>query len=98
MSSKNSLDVNKIIERTRSALNIRTDAELAKVLNLRPNTIAMWKTRGYVDLHAILTICKHVSADWLIYGIGSPELGTDADRTTRLINLMLRDMEFQSLF
>jgi hypothetical protein len=93
MSRKNSLNVGKIIERAKQYLKIRTDAELATALDLKPNAITMWKSRGSADIAAILTICESVSADWLLYGIGSPELGTEMDRTTRLINEMIRDME-----
>lgn len=93
MSTKKSLDVQKIIERAKQVIGISTDTELANLLNIKQNTVSSWKRRGNIDLIPILALCADVSADWLLYGIGSPELGTEMDRTTRLINEMIRDME-----
>jgi transcriptional regulator with XRE-family HTH domain len=93
MSNKKSLDVPGIIERAKQAIGITTDTELANLLGIKQNTVSSWRKRKNIDLLSIIAICQDVSADWLLYGIGSPELGTDTDRTARLINLMLRDMD-----
>jgi len=62
------IDIFSIIERAKLALNLRTDSELARKLEIKPSAISMWKQRGSIDLISLLNLCPNVSSDWLIYG------------------------------
>ncbi|SLM27837.1 putative Bacteriophage CI repressor helix-turn-helix domain protein [Desulfamplus magnetovallimortis] len=70
MSIENSLDANKIIQRLKQVVNVKTNFELAEILEIKPNTISSWKKRGNLDLNKIISLCEYykVSVDWLLYG------------------------------
>lgn len=93
MSREKSLDVQGIIDRAKQVLGISTDIELANLLGIKQNTVSSWKRRGNIDLVSIIKLCANVSTDWLIHGIGSAECGMETDRTTRMINTLLKDMD-----
>ncbi len=68
LSNKKSHSVSEILERFKRVHGIKTDVELAKIFGLRPNTIAMWKMRNYIDLNLIVKHSKY-SLDYIIRGI-----------------------------
>lgn len=57
-----------IIQRLKSNLDLRTDAELAVRLGLAETTITTWKRRGTVDIPLIIEKVGDVSLDELIFG------------------------------
>ena len=44
-----SQNVNKIIDRLKKGLSIKTNSALAKHLGLKPNTIPAWKSRNSIN-------------------------------------------------
>jgi hypothetical protein len=94
MSRKKLLGVVDIIKRAKIALGLKTDTQLAKLLDVKQSTIPAWKRRGNIDLAALVTLCNNVSADWLIHGIGEINpAAQDEDDITEKINMMLKDMD-----
>lgn len=94
MSTRKTLDVIKIIKRAKITLGLKTDTELANLLDVSQSTIAAWKSRGNIDFVKIITICNNVSTDWLLHGTG--EMNPDAqnkDDIIEKITLMLKDMD-----
>jgi len=91
MSKEKAFDVIGIIERAKKYLKIRTDTELATLLNIKQNTVSAWRKRGNIDLISVINLCANVSTDWLIYGKGSPEDGIDP--VTKKILTMLEGMD-----
>lgn len=67
MSNINSLDVKNILKRFKKVHGIKTDAELARILGVKPNTIAMWKVRNYIDMNLLIAHNLH-SLDYIIMG------------------------------
>jgi len=64
----------KILQRIKKAYNIKTDADLARFLGLKPNTLAMQKKRNAVDLDRIFKKCEDLNKNWLVDGIGPMRL------------------------
>ncbi|RAV29667.1 LexA family transcriptional regulator [Sinomicrobium soli] len=51
-------EVTEVIDRLKKRLNIRTNAALSDILNVRPNTISTWKKRNTMDFHRVFSLCK----------------------------------------
>ncbi|WP_461533806.1 LexA family transcriptional regulator [Sinomicrobium sp.] len=52
-----------VIERLKQHLNIRTNAALSDILNVRPNTISTWKKRNTLDFPRVFAPCKTYNID-----------------------------------
>ena len=65
---KKSLDVNKILDRLREYLGLKSDAEVAKFFGVRPNTVSMWRKRNKMDFEALLTRSDEIDLPYIIYG------------------------------
>ncbi|MBF7093251.1 helix-turn-helix domain-containing protein [Flavobacterium sp. ALJ2] len=63
MQAKKSLNANLTLKRLKKALQINTDIELSKLLNIKPNTISTWKKRDTLDYNAIISICNLYEID-----------------------------------
>jgi len=55
-----------IIDKLKLFYNLSSDAALAKILNIRPNTLAIWKMRNSVDLKKIFEQCPQIDFNWLL--------------------------------
>jgi len=95
MSRKYVHDVKNILERAKAALGIKTDQELAELLNIKQTTLSSWKRRGNIDLASVIALCKDISADWLIYGKGEMVCGEESDIVEKITS-MLREMDQES--
>ncbi len=62
--------VNKIIDRLKKGLAIKTDSALAKHLGVKPNTISAWKSRDSINYDLIFAKCDDLRKDWLLTGEG----------------------------
>lgn len=62
-----------VIERIRTSIGVKTDAELCRALNLKPQTLSGWKSRDSIPYE----LCEQVvskydaSMDWLLTGEGA---------------------------
>jgi hypothetical protein len=61
-------------KRLKEYYNVKTDKELAIKLDLSHNTINMWKKRGTINLFIIINKCPTLSLDWLLHGVGLPNI------------------------
>lgn len=63
--------VNDLLSRLKSGLNIDNDAQLARLINIAPNTLGNWKARNSVDFPLIITFCVQQGLDvnWILTGI-----------------------------
>lgn len=80
------IEAEPVIDRMARALGVRTDSALSKHLGYGASAVSNWRTRNRVPY----TECVHLattqgmSLDWLILGLGRPELAqhsTVADDT-----------------
>ncbi|MBX6962563.1 hypothetical protein EX229_22820, partial [Providencia rettgeri] len=68
--SKKEIEI--IIDRLKSVLNVTTDAALCRALDVSPQTLSSWKLRDSIP-YAIcvdISIKQNVSLDWLLLGRG----------------------------
>jgi len=65
--------LNDIINRIKEISRLRTDAEVAKKLGLKPNTLSERKARDSVPFEEIFRYCMQndIYLDWVLTGIGS---------------------------
>jgi len=85
------IDIPSIIDRAKLALNLQTDSELAKILNIKPSAISMWRHRDSIDLISLLNLCQHVTSDWLIYGKG--EITTHKSNRKKRLKILIEILE-----
>ena len=68
MSRDKSLMATSVLGRIKTAYGLRTDAQLAAHLGVKPNTIATWKKRGLLNYNLIFAKCHDVPPDYLVSG------------------------------
>ncbi len=52
-----------ILTRVKKVFKIKTDAQLAELLNIKPNTISSWKKRNTLDYESIIAQCNKANID-----------------------------------
>ena len=57
---------NKIIDKLKHFYDITSDIHLAELLDVRPNTIAIWKVRNSIDLERVIVHCPSIDLNWLV--------------------------------
>jgi hypothetical protein len=62
--------VNQILARIKKAYHLETDAEVAKLLGIKPSTLSMQKNRGKLDIVRIINKCSDLNKNWLLDGEG----------------------------
>lgn len=64
--------ISPIIKRIKDVSGLRTDADVAKKLGLKPNTLAERKTRDSIPFEEIFRFCvqNEIYLDWLLTGLG----------------------------
>ena len=62
-----------ILDKIKQFYKIKRDAGLAKYLNVSTTSISLWRNEERkLDLQIIFSICKEISANWLLFEIGNP--------------------------
>lgn len=89
MSREKSLVVTDILNRLKVAYGKKSDSALALFLGVKPNTISMWKKRGFLDFNLIFTRCDDISPSWIMTGEGAVSL-TDEKRFSAVIDIDTR--------
>lgn len=51
-------------------LGIKKDAEFARFLGIKPQTLSSWYSRNTFDIELLYAKCEFISADWLLTGKG----------------------------
>lgn len=57
------LDANEVIRRLKQLLGLKTDIELANLLEIKPNTLSSWKIRDTMRYDKIIEACKQHKID-----------------------------------
>lgn len=52
-----------VIKRLKKMLGIKTDLELSKILDVKPNTISSWKKRNSLQYDSLIALCKENKID-----------------------------------
>lgn len=67
------VSVKDVLARMKAIYHVRRDAELARALNMSPQTLSSWRQRDAIP-YALCVECsraKQVSLDWLLYGVSN---------------------------
>lgn len=59
-----------ILSQIKSHYNFKNDAEFARHLDVKPNTLSNWYNRNTMDYELIVTKCVDIDANWLLTGQG----------------------------
>lgn len=50
---------------------LKTDAEFARFLGIKPNSLANWYSRNTMDYEKVISKCEDIDANWLLTGKGT---------------------------
>lgn len=64
------IDKSLILNSIKSHYGIDRDADFARFLGIKPQTLASWYSRNTFDIHLLYAKCKDISGDWLLTGSG----------------------------
>lgn len=64
------LDNSLILNKIKSYYKFKNDAEFARFLEIKPNTLSNWYSRNSIDYQKIITKCVDIDANWLLTGKG----------------------------
>lgn len=59
---------NDILDRLKKALNMRSDAELARFLEVNPSTVATWRVKQSMKFDRIIEYSRNIDLNWLFKG------------------------------
>jgi uncharacterized protein YjcR len=63
-------DANEIIDRLIKFFGVKTTKDLARKVNVNPNTIRNWRFRNTIDISKIFPYCAGINWNWLFTGEG----------------------------
>ncbi|WP_010254601.1 helix-turn-helix domain-containing protein [Myroides injenensis] len=52
-----------VIKKLKKMLGIKTDLELSRILDVKPNTISSWKKRNSLQYDSLIALCKEHKID-----------------------------------
>lgn len=64
------IDKSLILSEIKSHYNFKRDADFARFLEIKPQTLASWHTRNTIDYELISAKCVDINANWLLTGNG----------------------------
>lgn len=76
-----SIKINKslILNEIKSHYKIKSDAEFARFLEIKPQTLSSWRSRNTYDIDLLYAKCIDLNAEWLLTGKG-PMLKEEASQ------------------
>lgn len=90
------LNKKEILFRVKSALQLKKDIELARFLEIAPNTLKNWYDRNSLNYDLLFSKCSHLNADWIITGQGYP-FKTKQDNFEYLISSLTNENKTSEL-
>ncbi|MBC9797600.1 LexA family transcriptional regulator [Sinomicrobium weinanense] len=93
---KKSLNATFVLEKLKKYLQVKTNIELASILQVKPNTISTWKKRNSLDYELIVTVCEKFDIDLndLFFDSYNGNDMEEIDRD-RNIHLVTRELQYQ---
>ena len=64
------IDKELILSGIKSNYKLKTDAEFARFLGIKPQTLAAWYVRNSFDIELLYAKCIDINPDWLLSGQG----------------------------
>ena len=63
-------DKSLILNRIKLYYGFKTDAQFAKFLGIKPNSLSNWYSRNTMDYELVFSKCDDIDANWLFTGEG----------------------------
>jgi len=57
-----------ILNRIKSHYGFKSDAEFARFLGIKPNSLSNWYTRNTIDYDLVFSKCEDINLEWLLSG------------------------------
>ncbi len=64
------IDKSLILSKIKSEKKFKSDAEFARFLGIKPQTLASWHSRNTFDIELIYAKCNYLNPHWLLTGEG----------------------------
>jgi len=64
------IDKKLILSEIKSELGFKRDAEFARFLGIKPQTLSSWYSRNTYDTELVYSKCRFLNAEWLLTGEG----------------------------
>ena len=65
------LDKSLILRKIKKELKLKSDADFARFLGVKPQTLASWYSRNTYDTYLLYSKCERLNPHWLLTGEGS---------------------------
>lgn len=62
------MDKSIILNKIREYLKLKSDAEFASFLGIKPTTLSSWRSRNTYDLELLYSKCGQLNPEWLLTG------------------------------
>lgn len=88
-------DLQGIIDRMKESLNIKTDVQLAKALNIKGNgVVSTWKVREKIPYREcdVISEMTGVSIEWLLSGNGAKYIVMPRDENSATVKMRLKEV------
>ncbi|MBN1689010.1 MAG: helix-turn-helix domain-containing protein [Candidatus Omnitrophica bacterium] len=74
-------NANCIIERFARLNGLKNDADIAKLLGVKPSTVSSWRVRDSVNYNLIIAHCKPEHQQYILTGQGEPFVSSSTETT-----------------
>ena len=65
------MEVSKILDEIKEYYKFKTDAEFARYLGIRPQSLSNWKRRNSFNPFLVYRKCPEINPDWILLGEGT---------------------------
>lgn len=86
------IDKSLILNKIKGHLGLKKDAEFAKYLGIKQNTLSNWHSRNTFDIDLISQKCDFLNYDWLLTGKG--EMLKNDTKISEMDNKESKDVDY----
>lgn len=85
-----------VLNRLKTTFNLEKDADIARLLEVDPAKLGVWKSRNYIPLEHIVVLCNKngLTINWVLYGKGLKKLAI-TERTPLTMEEEMEKIEIQ---
>lgn len=84
-----------VIKKLKELLEIKTDFELAKILDVKPNTVSSWKSRESLHFEKIIKLCKEYKIDLNSLFLEGAENPSNLNMSKRRVKMVSVEHHFE---
>ncbi|WP_170164540.1 LexA family transcriptional regulator [Sinomicrobium pectinilyticum] len=85
-----------ILDKLKKHLQIKTNIDLANILDVKPNTISTWKKRNSMDYELIVSVCEAYGIDLNeVFYDGNTVMEVEKNNYNKNISVVTREYQYQ---